>query len=65
MIESVYILCVWESTCLYLLTEKVPQYIIIDITNQDKTAVVRENVLLELLQLLDTENTFNADNMLK
>lgn len=38
----------WGVTCLYLLTEDVSQHIIIDIMNQDETAVVGENVLLEL-----------------
>lgn len=49
-----------ETTCFNLLTEDVSQYVIVDIMNQDKTAVVREDVLLELLQLLDTKNTFDT-----
>lgn len=44
-------------TCRYHLTKKLSQYLIIDVTNQDKVAVVRENKLLKLLQLLGTENT--------
>lgn len=43
-------------TCLYLLAENGFQNIIVDVMNQDKTAVVSKNVLLKLLQLLDTEN---------
>lgn len=49
-----------ETTCFYLLTEDVSQYVIVDIMNQDKTAVVRENVLLKLLQLLHTNDTLDA-----
>ena len=49
--------CVLLFTCVYLLTEEVSQNIIIDVMNQDKTAVVREDVLFKLLQLLDRKRT--------
>lgn len=48
---SVYVL-----TCLCLFGEKVSQNIIIDVLNHNKAAVVGEDVLLELLELLHTEN---------
>lgn len=39
-------------TSVYLLLEDVSQNVIVDIVNQNKTAVVRKNVLLKLLELL-------------
>lgn len=47
-------------TCLYLLAQDVSQNVFIDVMNQDETAVVGENVLLQLLQLLDAENNMSV-----
>lgn len=48
---------IFVLTCLCLLKEEVSQNVIINVVNYDKAAVVGEDVLLELLELLNTEDT--------
>ena len=50
-------------TCFYLRAEDVSQNILVDVMDQDEAAVVREDVLLKLLQLLHTKHISILDTV--